>query len=167
MKHPAPSQLRELFDYDPETGKLTWRRRLDVGEWWNTRYAGKEITALDRHGYVQVKLRPHTLRAHRIIWALVTGQWPTLDIDHINGSRSDNRWVNLREVTRSQNTLNRHAPRRCRWSRGVTFHKASGLFRAYLNINARQVSFGYHKTPEEAAAAFEAQAPEYLRGEHA
>lgn len=43
-KKPLPTQetLRQLLDYDPQTGALTWKPR--TGKWssrWNKRYAGK------------------------------------------------------------------------------------------------------------------------------
>jgi hypothetical protein len=38
---------------------------------------------------------------------LCNGSWPQLTIDHINGNRHDNRIENLREVTPSENTLNK------------------------------------------------------------
>ncbi len=97
-----------------------------------------------------------------MIWFLVHGVWPTCDIDHINGNRSDNRLHNLRLATRSQNNHNRHAPRAAIHGKGVTFHKASGRFRAYLNINHKQISFGYFDTVEEAKDAYATCAPKML-----
>jgi hypothetical protein len=44
--------------------------------------------------------------AHRVIWAMQTGAWPEAQIDHISGVRHDNRWLNLRSVTRAENQKN-------------------------------------------------------------
>ncbi len=44
---------------------------------------------------------------HRLIWKIITGQEPVGLIDHINGVRDDNRFENLRDVTPSQNRINR------------------------------------------------------------
>lgn len=59
-----------------------------------------------------------TLRAHIVAFLLVTGKWPSGEIDHINGSRFDNRWQNLRHVTRKENAKNNAM--RCDNTSGVT-----------------------------------------------
>jgi HNH endonuclease len=41
----------------------------------------------------------------------MTGQWPEFEIDHINRDKQDDRWANLREVTRSNQMRNRHIPK--------------------------------------------------------
>jgi hypothetical protein len=154
------SFLRSLFQYDKKTGFLCWRSRADVPKCWNTRYAGTEITGLDRHGYIQVRIGKKTYRAHRVIWAIVRGEWPINDVDHRNGMRNDNRWRNLRSASRSQNNHNRSVPSRAKLSKGVCIHKKSGLFRAYTCFGKKQISFGYYKTPEAAAKAYALCAPE-------
>jgi hypothetical protein len=45
-------------------------------------------------------------REHRLAWLYMTGEWPTHEIDHINGDRVDNRFCNLREATASENRWN-------------------------------------------------------------
>ena len=37
----------------------------------------------------------------------MTGEWPEDQIDHINRKRDDDRWINLRAATQSQNSYNR------------------------------------------------------------
>ena len=48
----------------------------------------------------------HEIQLHRLVWALVYGKFPK-QIDHINGNPKDNRVENLREVTPSENDMNR------------------------------------------------------------
>jgi hypothetical protein len=98
---------------DFDTGQLTWLER--VRSWfqddrshstWNARYAGKlALTYIDPHGYCCGRLFDQPIKAHRAIWALATGAWPEA-IDHINGQRADNRLVNLRAVSSTENARN-------------------------------------------------------------
>lgn len=111
---PSADYLRACFDYEPETGVLRWKERplghfASKRAWkaWNTRNAGTEAGRIIHLGYRLVRLGAQ-FYAHRLIWALVTGEDPgRLQIDHINGDTSDNRWDNLRLVTHSENQKNR------------------------------------------------------------
>lgn len=118
---PLPSQeaLRQLLDYDPETGSLAWRHRAvqwfepsptrtaeHIQALWNARYANAEaLTTLTRDGYRHGHVLEGLHRAHRVIWKWMTGEEPE-QVDHINGVRSDNRWLNLRNVTWAENAKN-------------------------------------------------------------
>lgn len=90
--------VRELFHYDPETGIF---RRRDTG-----RVTGTKSSS----GYLLITLSGFKFSAHRLAWLYVHGQWPQIEIDHINRIRDDNRLVNLRDVTRSVNMMNRALP---------------------------------------------------------
>jgi len=97
-------RLRELLDYNHETGVFTRRSR-------NAQHAVAGAVAGSRHrlGYLTISVAGTTNLAHRLAWLYMFGEWPTdgLDIDHINGVKHDNRISNLRLSTRSQNCCNR------------------------------------------------------------
>ncbi len=108
-------RVRELFDYDPETGIVT--RRVSVAGKGPTR-AGDEVGFLNDSGYLMISYQGRRYRLHRIIWMLIWGYFPEHEIDHINRVRTDNRLCNLREVTRACNSLNSSVQKRS--SNGVT-----------------------------------------------
>lgn len=148
MSKPNSTRLRELLNYDPDTGIFT--RRIGVRGF----AAGSTVGSLQPTGYVYCNVAGHRCYAHRLAWCYVYGDWPEGELDHINGMRSDNRIANLRLVTRSGNMLNKHRPRADNKSGylGVVAHK--DRWRADLTVNGAQQYLGLFDTPEEAHAAY-------------
>lgn len=150
--------VKELIHYDPETGKLFWKER-DV-KWfvnegskkkWNTKYANKEAFIGDSHGYKNGSLLYNNLFAHRLIWFYMTGEWPD-QIDHINGVPSDNRWVNLRNVSNHENRKNcKKRKDNTSGFSGVRFHRTK--YQARIFVNGKEKHIGVYDTIEEAVAA--------------
>jgi hypothetical protein len=57
-----------------------------------------------KNGYVQIHHRLFCVQAHRLIWECTNGPIPKgLEINHINGIKTDNRIANLELVTPSEN----------------------------------------------------------------
>lgn len=116
---PSQEVLRQLLDYNPATGVLTWRER-EVGMFpaktparsaalcrlWNARYSGQEALTCLSDGYRTGAISGTNYKAHRVIWKMESGRDPD-HIDHINGDRTDNRLANLRDVTLTDNARNR------------------------------------------------------------
>ncbi|QIN99207.1 homing endonuclease [Salmonella phage smaug] len=93
-------RLKELLEYNPETGQFTnkiLRGRLKVGAFAGT---------LRSDGYIQIRLDKKAYYAQQLAFLFMTGIIPE-EVDHINRIRSDNRWVNLRESNRQENSRNR------------------------------------------------------------
>ena len=144
--------LRELLDYDPDTGILKWKIRNEKyfisderqAKSWNARYAGKNaLTAIDQHGYNRGAVLGQTYAAHRIIWFWMTGEWPE-NIDHINGNRTDNRWENLRSVGRLENQKNMKLSKANTSGRtGVSWYKRAGKWTAVIFANGKNMHLGY------------------------
>ena len=141
--------VRELLDYDPETGCLTWRtlrngvRRSGV--------AGH--LAID--GYVMIRVRSRMYRAHRLAWLHYYGDWPSLHVDHVDGNRSNNAITNLREASHSQNLQNRGMNKRnSSGYKGVPWHKGNKLWKATIGANGSYRCLGYFKDPKDAHAAY-------------
>jgi hypothetical protein len=168
------------LDYNADSGKLYWKPKgPDSGEYfwrrWNARYAGHEAgsplnvrvgrpgSEKTRKTYRRVHLGDRDYLSHRIAWLLHYGEWPTGDVDHINGDSSDNRICNLRTATKSENHGNRVLISRVNTSgyRGVSLHK-SGRWYAQLSKNGKHVLFKTFDNIEEAARAYDAAALEHF-----
>lgn len=98
---PPQARLRELLDYDPETGVLTWKQSRGRG------VAGRPAGSPTRDGYLRLCVDGQMYAAHRVVYKWQTGRDPKGMLDHANGDRQDNRWVNIREATAAQNSCNR------------------------------------------------------------
>jgi hypothetical protein len=123
---PLPSQalIAHLFDYDPETGNMRWRAR-------HTHTCAKGVIdqAGHAHGYRVVTFYKHTWLQHRLIWKLMTGVDPDPDkaLDHIDEDPGNNRWVNLREISRSENVYRSSKHKRTSWARSIRKMKSGGF----------------------------------------
>lgn len=98
--------LRRHFDYDPDTGFITWAL---VSARQNA--VGKRAGTIGTKGYRFVTLKGVKFAAHRLAWIIHYGEFPEDQLDHVNGNRDDNRILNLRKVSARQNNQNaiRHA----------------------------------------------------------
>lgn len=152
--------VRELFDYDPETGDLTWRLRArrwfnSDRAWrrWNTLFAGK-LVRTTTGDCLQTCIFGHKYRVHRLIWLHVTGAWPNAEIDHLNRRWWDNRLINLRQATRQENSHNQSLYRNNKSGRvGVFWLSDRGKWRAEICVSGRDHILGSFATFEEAVAA--------------
>jgi hypothetical protein len=149
------------LEYNPITGALS--RILGVPG----ASAGSKVGTPQSKGYLELMIDRKRYLAHRIIWFYMTKGWPKDQIDHINGNRSDNRWINLREATGLQNNANSKIPvTNTSGLKGVTWQSQNKKWRAQLSINNKQKYLGSFETKEEAYLAY-CQAAKELRGEYA
>lgn len=159
---PPINELTKAVDCDPETGRLTWKRRDPASfigpenrtRAWNSTYPGKRAFACrNPKGYLGGAYQARPLLAHRVVWALTYGYWPK-NIDHINGNPSDNRICNLREATPGENARNCkiHA-RNDTGVAGVSWNKAQRKYRAFIQSNWVRHYLGIFDRLEDAAAA--------------
>jgi len=112
--------IREILDYDPITGVLTWKERglhwfenyrypEALQQNWNTRFKGKRAGSVNKgpSGYLrrQISIMGGVYKEHRIIWLWMTGKFPE-NVDHIDQDATNNKWSNLRETSREENQKN-------------------------------------------------------------
>jgi len=104
-------RLKELVNYNQETGDFTWLVRT------SNRIKPGDIARCMSHGYIRIGIDGKNYKAHRIAFIYMMGLMP-LEVDHINHKRDDNRWINLRAVTRTVNSQNKSM--QCNNTSGVT-----------------------------------------------
>ena len=133
-------RLRELLDYDPETGLFTWRVTVNNRAW-----AGTVADAINHAGYNYIGIEGQRYLAHRLAWLYVHGNWPSKEIDHINRVRSDNRFCNLREATRALNARNKA---------GLGYRRKGNRFAAAIRVNRKYLYLGTFDTEGQARSAY-------------
>lgn len=138
------------LSYEPDTGQLRWVKtnspRAQAGSIAGCKCKSK--------GYILVRVNNRLMSAHRIIWMLVYGEYPS-EIDHIDGDRSNNRIENLRSVNRSGNNQNRGIQKNnISGVTGVRFDQERSKWSAQIQVNKKIKHLGRFKTMEEAAAAY-------------
>jgi hypothetical protein len=165
---PEYSYLKECFDYNPLTGELRWNVRpihhftsWDSYHKFNNRFANKIAGSITAKGYLRIMLDYSEIKVHRICWKLFTERNPECLIDHINGCKIDNRIVNLREATSSQNAFNsKMFSNNTSGFKGVFVDRSQ--IRAGIRVEDKFISLGTFSTKEEAAEAYKRAATRYF-----
>jgi hypothetical protein len=94
-------ELKSVLNYDLNTGLFVW-----VKPTGDRVKSGQIAGSLRPDGYVFTQINKRRFMNHRLAWLYVNGVWPSDEIDHIDGDRSNNRISNLRPATSKQNKEN-------------------------------------------------------------
>lgn len=152
---PSPQYVALALRHCPDTGILYWNRRSDMPAKWNGRWEGMAAGSMDSKGYVSVRILWRRYRAHRVAWCIMSGSWPDMEIDHINGDRADNRPSNLRLADHSENGRNRGIQsNNTSGFKGVSWHSGSRKWLAQIVSRGRHESLGLFSDPKDAYAAY-------------
>jgi hypothetical protein len=149
-------RLRELLHYEPTTGVFTWRMRRAPGALKGQQAGSIRIARYDSGGgYRDIGVDGKIYLGHRLAWLYMTGSWPSVQLDHKNSVRDDNRWDNIRPATISQNGMNRPAQaNNTSGFKGVTFHRKARKWMAQITKDGSLHYLGLYETREAAHEAY-------------
>lgn len=144
---------------------MTWCRRplnhfhsAQEANRWNTRYASLEAGSTNTDGYREVRVDKQRYGMHRIIYKMMTGEDPLIDVDHQNHIRSDNRWENLRQATKGEQAYNSSLRRdNTSGSKGIFIRKSKTgklSYVAFITVSRKRKVLGTFQTKEEAHDAY-------------
>lgn len=139
------SLLHEMLDY--KDGELVWKNKP-----YNlVRLNGKVAGCMHKSGYRQIKLGNKLYPAHRIMWIYHNGSIDeNMQIDHINGIKTDNRIENLRLVTHQKNSFNRSRLN----AKGYTWNKVSQKWQASIFVGGKSKYLGLFLNENDARNAY-------------
>jgi hypothetical protein len=135
--------VRSILHYDPDSGVFTWLR--SGGKAARGMPAGKTM-----RGYTLIGIDGKQYFASRLAWLYMTGEWPSLLVDHKDRDKGNDSWGNLRLATHSENCAN--YVRRGTYPRGV--YRYNQKYRATCRRGGRVTHSKMFETPEEAHAEY-------------
>ena len=112
----------------------------------------KDYYWLVSNGYVVTNARDtkKTISMHRLVMNASEGT----EIDHILHQTNDNRKSQLREITHSQNCINRRIKStNTSGVTGVCWHKANNKWQARITVNGKRINLGLFDDLEDAIEA--------------
>jgi hypothetical protein len=141
-------RANELLRYDAATGLLIWKITCGV------RVAGRTAGCLHKKsGRNRVGIDGKVYSVGRVAWLLMTGNFPANEIDHIDRDKANDRWVNLREATRSQNCMNRGKFKGSCHLKGVHV-RPNGKYCSDIKVNGKHKHLHISNCPAAAYLAY-------------
>lgn len=140
--------VRDLLTYDPACGEFRWNRAMRRAS------AGDLAGAVRGRGYLAISLLGLQFYAHRIAFLWMTGSWPEGVVDHIDGVKKNNRWLNLRDVSTSLNGQNQRAPMSTNSFGLLGAHRCRDKFRSTIVAEGRSIHLGVFTSPLLAHEAY-------------
>lgn len=144
-------RVRELLEYDPETGVFRWRALPSIKA---TRSKAGAIAGCSDGRYWGISIEKRRAQAHRLAWLYMTGDWPKFQIDHIDGDKINNRFANLRDVPPAMNQHNQIRPQKTNSTGFLGVVPVRTKFRAQIWVDGAAKNLGTYLTAEAAHAAY-------------
>lgn len=156
---PSAEYLNTILRCDYDTGVVYWKERpredfknQKLYSYFINNTLPNPAGTNKGDGYLIIWLDGKLYRLHRIIWKMYYGEDPKHFIDHINGDRSDNRIVNLRDATHSENNRNRAkiSDKNTTGYTGIIYCEARNKYRTVIMYNNKTIHIGEFEDINEA-----------------
>lgn len=155
------ADLRQILRYDPDTGEWIALTRRS-----SHRRAGETLPK--RKGKrKQLRINGKAYLGYRLAWLYMLGEWPLVQIDHIDGDLTNDCWDNLRPATQTLNNANSKKFRsNTSGVKGVVWSKHRRKWIAQISKNGKYSNLGSFDKIEAASKTYQ-EAATKLFGEYA
>lgn len=141
-------RINTVLDYNPETGLFFWKIRLT-----SRRKCGTQA-GYCQDGYICIGVDGFQFKAHRLAWLITNRCWPSGQIDHINRIKTDNRIINLRDVSPGLNKQNQVKAQANNITNILGVQQRGRRFRAQIQVNGKLIHLGTFDTADGARLAY-------------
>lgn len=150
-------RLREVLNYNPETGVFIWKVCLA-----GRRKAGTIAGCKRIDNRIVIRIDGQLIMAHRLAWLYMTGQYPKNQIDHIDTDPTNNAFSNLREATESENRWNtKRRANNTSGQKGVSWCAERKKWVARICVYRKIISLGRFSKKQDAVMAYASAAKKY------
>ena len=146
-------ELRRVLCYNPFSGNFMWKAKPSYTAPVSIGKVAGSIINCRRYIYWKIVVHNHSYQAHRLAFFYMKGYWPH-EIDHKDGDGLNNRWLNLRECTHSQNMGNRRVNKNNKLGVKGVYRRPNGRYCAQISIYGKKTHLGYYNTVKDAAHAY-------------
>ena len=131
--------------FNPESGEIFMQYR-NTGEWRPIKISNSSII------YLRVFITDRHYLYHRVVYKMYNPEWDIdcdtgFVIDHEDTNKLNNKYSNLRRITKQQNEFNTNA-------RGTYFDKSRNKWRASIRLNGKTIYLGRFVLEEDARNAY-------------
>ena len=138
-------ELKRQLDYNPMSGVFTRlvsnHHKVLIGDVAGTK---------NFQGYIVIRVGGKPISAHRLAFLYMEGYIPK-EVDHINHVRDDNRWDNLRSVTRKENCRNNSRRKDNKSGKvGVSWKNRDSVWVSQIRLDGKTIWLGQFKKLSDA-----------------
>jgi hypothetical protein len=134
--------LNDMYEY--KDGCLYYKKLA----YKNTKAIGDNVGYIAKSGYITTKIKNKSYLLHRLIYLMHYNYLPE-QIDHIDGNPVNNLIENLRDVTGSQNCMNKKLSKiNTSGYKNIHFIKKINKYRVQIKVKGKPLSFGCYEDVE-------------------
>lgn len=147
-------KLKDILEYNSLTGEWIWL------------HSKKIAGTVQKNGYRYIQIEKKLYQSSRLAYLYMKGKFPDNIVDHIDGNTTNDRWINLRPATMSENQYNKIIPSHNKsGTKGVFWDKRSQRWIARIRKENKTVYSESFRNKEDAIEARK-QAEVFYHGEY-